>query len=141
MSFVQEVLLLSGIRFLKVLPIIIIGLFVGKIVELYLPRSFVKKYINKPWSLFVIGAAAMTTPGPLYASLPLLYALRKKGAHYGIIVTYITSDLMVGPLRLFLEVNYFGVWYLITRLFLTYAISIALGFCFWLAEHKGWLKR
>ncbi|MBI4451368.1 permease [Candidatus Woesearchaeota archaeon] len=136
-----EILARSGILFAKILPLVIIGIVAGKLVDVYVPKSFVRKYLNGNGSLLAVSALAMLTPGPFYATLPVLDAFRRKGASYGIIVAYITSDLMVGPMRVFLETHYFGILYTVVRLVITYFISIGMGLGFMYVEKKGWLGK
>ncbi len=127
-----EDLLAQGVgAFLQTLPILIFAVVVGQIILVYLPAEKTERVLTGNGKNIVIATTiGLFSPGPNAAYLPLLYALRTRGASLSIIVAFITSQTMVGPVRFFLEAEYFGVMFWVYRLIIVFFIANAMGFCF-----------
>ncbi len=125
-------LLAQGVgAFLQTLPILVFAVVVGQIILAYLPAEKTERVLTGNGKNIVIATTiGLFSPGPNAAYLPLLYALRTRGASLSIIVAFITSQTMVGPVRFFLEAEYFGVMFWVYRLIIVFFIANAMGFCF-----------
>ena len=125
-------LLYKGLdAFLKTLPILILAVISGQIILAYIPTEKIEKLLTGSEKNIVIAAAiGLFSPGPNAAYLPILYALHNRGASLCIIVTFITSQTLVGPVRFFLEAKYFGVMFWMYRFIIAFFISIAMGLSF-----------
>ena len=125
-------LLYKGVNaFLKTIPILIFAVIIGQIILAYLPTEKIEKLLTGSGKNILIAAAiGLFSPGPNAAYLPILYALRSRGASLCVIVTFITSQTMVGPVRFFLEAEYFGVLFWLYRFIIAFFIAIAMGISF-----------
>jgi len=125
-------LLAQGVgAFLQTLPILVFAVVVGQIIIAYLPAEKTERVLTGNGKNIVIATTiGLFSPGPNAAYLPLLYALRTRGASLSILVAFITSQTMVGPVRFFLEAEYFGVMFWVYRLIIVFFIANAMGFCF-----------
>jgi len=128
---ITNILYLTLINFLKILPILIIAIVVSQIINSYIRKEKIKQ-ISKENEKNIVKASAIgiTTPGPLLVFLPLLKTLKKKGLPISIIVAFITGQTLIGPARLFLEVGYFGIMFFIYRVIIAFLIAIGIGTCF-----------
>ena len=126
-----EIFYLTTINFLKILPILIIAIVVSQIINFYVSEKKIKTgFKENEKNIFKISAIGILTPGPLLAYMPLLKKLKRKGLSFSLIVAFITVQTLVGPARLFLEVNYFGVMFFIYRLIISYFIAVGIATCF-----------
>jgi uncharacterized membrane protein YraQ (UPF0718 family) len=134
---ILDILSLSIIRFIKILPVIIIAIIASQVIKLYLHKDKIKKVFkeNKK-NIIKASAIGMITPGPLVGFLPLLNTLKEKGIQISIIATFITGQTLIGPGRIFFEINYFGITFFIYKLIISFFIAIAIGVCFMLLEKK-----
>lgn len=128
---IQEVLSASAIDFLKVLPILVVAIIASQIIKYYLPKEKIgSSFEGNEKNITKASAIGLVTPGPLLAYLPLLKTLKEKGLAVSIIVAFITSQTLIGPMRLFLEVGYFGIAFFAYRLVLAFLIAIGIATCF-----------
>jgi uncharacterized membrane protein YraQ (UPF0718 family) len=51
----------------------------------------------------------LVTPGPLASYLPILKVLKRNGLSLSAVVAFITSQTLAGPIRAFIEIEFFGV--------------------------------
>jgi uncharacterized membrane protein YraQ (UPF0718 family) len=128
---ILEILKISIIEFLKVLPILVIAIVISQIVKVYLENKKIHENFkaNKK-NIVKASLIGISTPGPLLAYLPILKTLKEQKIPVSILVGFITGQTLIGPMRIFLEINYFGVEFFIYRLIISFfiAIIIALGF-------------
>lgn len=118
---------------LKLSPILIIAIVVAQIIDSYLSEETVKKIIKEK-SIIKAAAVGLVTPGPLTAYLPFLKVLKRRGLPLSIIVTFITAQTLVGPMRSFIEVEYFGAMFFIYRVILSFLMAVGVGACYKLLE-------
>ena len=125
-------LLAQGVgAFLQTLPILVFAVVVGQVILAYLPAEKTERLLTGSGKNIVLASAiGLFSPGPNAAYLPLLHALRTQGASLSIIIAFITSQTMVGPVRFFLEAEYFGVMFWVYRVIIAFFIAIATGLSF-----------
>jgi uncharacterized membrane protein YraQ (UPF0718 family) len=125
-------LLAQGVGgFLQTLPILVFAVVAGQIFLAYLPVEKTERLLTGNGKNIIFASAiGLFSPGPNAAYLPLLYALRTRGASMSIIVAFITSQTMEGPVRFFLETEYFGVMFWVYRIIVVFFIAMAMGFCY-----------
>jgi len=126
-----EILYLTLISFLKILPILVIAIVLSQIISIYLPQEKTEMVFkaNKK-NLAKASVVGIATPGPLLAFLPLLKTFKKKGVSVSIIAAFITGQTLIGPMRFFLEVNYFGITFFIYRVIVAFLIAMSVAVCF-----------
>ena len=126
-----EILYLTLISFLKILPILVIAIVLSQIISIYLPQEKTEMVFkaNKK-NLVKASVVGIATPGPLLAFLPLLKMFKKKGVSVSIIVAFITGQTLIGPMRFFLEVNYFGITFFVYRVLIAFLIAMSVAVCF-----------
>lgn len=110
------------ISMIKILPFtfILIGLF-----EVWVKRETIERhmgdnagFISFVWAILL----GSTTIGPMIVSLPVAYALYKKGARLSVIFTYVgAASVCRIPMTIF-EASYLGVKFTVIR----YAVSVPL---------------
>jgi uncharacterized membrane protein YraQ (UPF0718 family) len=134
---IVEILSSSFIKFITILPVIIIAIIVSQIIKLYLHENKLKKSLKEnEKNIIKASAIGIATPGPLIGFLPTLKTLKDKGIPLSIIAAFITGQTLIGPGRIFFEINYFGVTFFIYKLVISLFIAIAIGTCFRLLEKK-----
>ena len=124
-----EILYLTTINCLKILPILIIAIIVSQIINSYISKEKVRFRENEK-NIAKASAIGIATPGPLLAFLPLLKTLKDKGLPLSIIVAFMTAQALIGPARLFLEVSYFGVMFFVYRVIIAFLIAVGIATCF-----------
>ncbi|MGD8566357.1 MAG: permease [Candidatus Bathyarchaeota archaeon] len=82
----------------------------------------------------------LVTPGPLASYLPLLKALHVSGLQLGVVAAFITSQTLVGPLRAFLEIDFFGATFFAYRVLASFIMAISIGTLFQLLEKRLLMK-
>ncbi len=130
-----DILSTSAISFMKVLPILVAAIIASQIIKYYLPEEKIKdSFGESEKNIIKASGVGLVTPGPLLAYLPLLKALKDKGLALSVMVAFITSQTLIGPMRLFLEVGYFGIAFFAYRLVLAFLMSIGIASCFRILE-------
>jgi len=130
-----EILSESFIRFIMILPILIIAIIVSEILKTHLHKNKIKKVFKESEkNIIEASAIGIATPGPLIAYLPFLKTLKNNGVQVSILAAFITAQSFVGPARIFLEISYFGFMFLFYKLIISFLIAIAIGTSFRLLE-------
>ncbi len=125
----------SLIGLLKVLPILVAAVLLSKIISEYLPKDKLEKSVKESdKNIAKASAIGLITPGPLLTYLPLLKTLKQKGLGLSILIAFITTQTLIGPGRILLELDYFGITFLCLRVLLAFVIAIAIGISFRLLE-------
>ncbi|MCK4800185.1 permease, partial [Candidatus Parcubacteria bacterium] len=108
-----------------------IAIVLSQIISIYLPQEKTEMVFkaNKK-NLVKASVVGIATPGPLLAFLPLLKTFKKKGVSVSIIVAFITGQTLIGPMRFFLEVNYFGITFFVYRVLIAFLIAMSVAVCF-----------
>ena len=134
---ITNILCEGVVAFLETVPILIFAVIIGQIIIAYLPAEKTEKLLTGSGKNIVVASAiGLFSPGPNAAYLPILYALRSRGASLCIIVTFITSQTMVGPVRFFIEADYFGIMFWLYRLIIVFFLAIAMGLSYKLLGQK-----
>lgn len=138
---VIKIIWMSIVRFLNFLPLLFIAIVAGQIVNTLLSAKKSKKFLkHKKNNIIRVSGIGLISPGPLSAYLPVLKALNKNGLPLSAVVAFITAQTLVGPMRLFLEVSYFGIVFFIFRVIMSFFIAIFIGVYYRLLEIKGEFK-
>lgn len=128
---ITNIIYLTLANFLKFLPILIVAIVTAQIIGSYIPKDMREKILKeKGRNIIRASGIGIATPGPLAAYLPLLKILNEKGLPLSIIVSFITGQTLVGPMRLFLEVEYFGIIFFVYRVIISFLIAVGIGTCF-----------
>ena len=128
---IANIIYLTLANFLKFLPILIVAIVTAQIIGSYIPKDMREKILKeKGRNIIRASGIGIATPGPLAAYLPLLKVLNEKGLPLSIIVAFITGQTLVGPMRLFLEVKYFGIIFFVYRVIISFLIAVGIGMCF-----------
>jgi len=132
---ILDILKLTIENFLKILPIIVAAIIAAQVIKVYLPEDKVKSsFKENEKNIVKASAIGIATPGPLLAFLPLLKSLKEKSLPLSIIVAFITGQTLIGPMRLFLEVGYFGILFFVYRVIIAFLIAIGIATCFRILE-------
>jgi uncharacterized membrane protein YraQ (UPF0718 family) len=128
---VADLLYLTLERFLRFLPILVAAVVVAKVLSIYISEDKIGVLL-KGERRNIMGASllGLVTPGPLAPYLPLLKVLQSGGLSLSVVVTFITSQTLVGPLRAFLEVDMFGLVFFVFRVAASFVIAISVGVSF-----------
>jgi uncharacterized membrane protein YraQ (UPF0718 family) len=131
---IVDILLLTLERFLSYLPVLLVAIVTAKVINLYMSHDrigmFLKAGTVKRRNIMGASLLGLITPGPLAAYLPVLKVLQSGGLPLSIVATFITSQTLVGPIRVFLEVDVFGPVFFAFRVAASFIIAIAIGVCF-----------
>ena len=125
--------------FLSVLPAVVIGFWLGGMIQVLLPRQWVAAYAGEDsglTGLLLATLAGSVTPGGPFIAFPLVASLWKAGTGVGPLVAYLTAWSLLGIHRVLIyEGPIMGWRFTIVRLLSTVAIPPLAG---WVA---GWLFR
>lgn len=128
---IDEILYITIVRFLYSVPILTVAIFAAEVLNSIITKEKIEKFL-KETRRTILGASliGLVTPGPLAPYIPLLRVLKKNGLPLASVVAFITSQTLVGPLRAFLEVDFFGALFFICRVVISFLISIGIGVCY-----------
>jgi uncharacterized membrane protein YraQ (UPF0718 family) len=120
------------------LPILLAALFVSNVIQSRRSARVFDYFLHGRVreTLLAVTLTGLLTPGPLAAYLPVLKALRKLGFRLSLIAAFVTSQTLVGPGRLFMEVRYFGAPFFVYRVLASFAIALAVGAVYALLERR-----
>ena len=129
--------------FLKILPALGIIFAVMILVNYFLDKKTIKKYLGvssgpKRWLIAIVSGVIST--GPIYAWYPLLNDLRKKGLDYGFIATFLYNRAVKIPL-LPLLIYYFSPLFTGVLLGVMIVVSVLQGLFFVQLEKTGVLSK
>lgn len=98
---------------LKIIPIILVALFLANLVGHILPKENIARYVGKEsgWNGLLIGAfLGIVTPGGPFVQFPIVVSLLKAGADIGPVVAYLSAWSLLGLNRvLAVELPILGV--------------------------------
>ena len=107
------------------------GIIISQIISAYVTETKLKKHLqNDERAIAKASALGIATPGPLLAYMPFLNILKKKKVSLGILAAFITGQTLIGPVRVFLEVGYFGLEFFVYRLIIAFLIAVWVGVIF-----------
>jgi uncharacterized membrane protein YraQ (UPF0718 family) len=125
--------------FLSVLPAVVVGFWLGGMIQVLLPRQWVAAYAGEDSGLAGLVLATLAgsiTPGGPFIAFPLVASLWKAGTGVGPLVAYLTAWSLLGFHRIIIyEGPIMGWRFTMVRLLSTVSIPPLVG---WLA---GWLFR
>jgi len=128
-----EILSTTLLDFVKILPVLILAIIFSQIIKMYFSETKIKKLTEETEKNFAKTAAVgLFTPGPLLIYLPILKSIKDKGVPLSILVAFITSQTLIGPGRILLEISYFGPKFFSYRVIFSFliALGVATGFKF-----------
>ncbi len=131
-----EILFKTTGDFIAILPVLLIAVFVSQIINSFLSKKKLDRKIRGKTNILEASLIGVGTPGPLIAFLPLLKILKKRGVSLGVIAAFMTGQTLIGPMRFFLETNYFGAVFFFLRVIISVFIAILIGIIFSVAEKK-----
>ena len=121
------------------LPILLLALFAANFIQARRTGRVLDHFLHGRVrdTLPAVSIMGLLTPGPLACYLPVLQALRKLGFRLSLVAAFITSQTLVGPGRLFMEVSYFGTWFFVYRVVASLGIALVVGAVYALLERRG----
>ena len=122
-----EVLTTAIDNFLKFFFIIVIAVVFAQIINSFLNQDSIKNRLMNENDVVKPALLGLVTPGPLGLYLPTLKALKEKGLSLSMIVAFITSQTLVGPMRFFIEIEYFGTIFFTYRVIFSFFSAVATG--------------
>ena len=135
LTMIYEILSQTVIGFIKVLPILVVAILISQIVSYFFShRKIHKAFKENEGNIAKATVFGMFSPGPLIAYLPVAKNLHTKGLAPSLIVAFITGQALVGPARVFLEVDYFGWQFFALRVVLALVIAICIATVFRVLE-------
>jgi len=136
---ITEILYITTMRFLYSLPILTIAILTAQILNSLIPPEKIERFLKKTRrNIFGASLIGLITPGPLAPYLPLLRVLRNTGLPLSAVVAFITSQTLVGPIRAFLEIDFFGAAFFAYRVIISFFIALSVGVCYQLfGDHIG----
>lgn len=135
---ITDVLYLTIERFLQYLPILVIAIIIAQFFKLYITEDMIGMFLKAKVkrNILVGSLLGLVTPGPLAAFLPLLRVLKSGGLPLSVVVAFITSQTLVGPIRAFLEIDLFGSGFFVYRVLASFLIAMSVGLCFHLLRKR-----
>ncbi|MCD6490844.1 MAG: permease [Candidatus Njordarchaeia archaeon] len=118
-------------NFMDVFLIFIFAALLASLADLYIDKELILKVFdpnrNSIYNYAIATAIGIITPGPVYSIFPIVLVLRKKGATEDILISYLTAQTLMGPIRVPLEIVFLGVEFLVFRTIVTVIIGILAG--------------
>ncbi|MCH7493036.1 permease [Patescibacteria group bacterium] len=121
----------SAKQIVIILPIFFIAIFIGVLIENYLPGELIKRVLGEK-SFFAIPIAAIIGiifPIPRYVTYPIAFALVSSGAGLGVAFALISGEVISESIvRDVMEIKLFGFRFFSVRLLLSTIGIIAGGY-------------
>ena len=121
----------SGHVFLNIIVPLFLVFILMLVLNLFLKRAFIAKFIGKGVGIkgiILTAAAGIISIGPIYAWYPLLKELREKGVGNTLIAIFL-SNRAVKPFLLPVMIAYFGWTYVAILTVFTILGSLGVGIC------------
>jgi len=133
-----NILVESVKSFLSFLPILAVAMFAANLLMTYMSQERVNRFLvgKVQRNILAMSLVGLVTPGLLACYLPALRTLRKMGFPLSLIAAFITSQSLVGPGRLFMEVTYFGAAFFAYRVVASFFIAYAVGLIYYWVEKR-----
>ena len=116
--------------FLKLLPALMVVLFLVSLFLYILPDQAIVKFLgknNNPLSIITAAVLGSISLIPGFISFPLAGILLNRGVSHTVLAVFITTLLMVGILTLPLEIKFFGKKAAVMRNILSFFGAIIVG--------------
>ena len=111
--------------------IFIFACLLAGLIDVYVEKEMIIKLFNPErrdiTNYFIATILGIITPGPVYSIFPIVLVLKKKGARTDFIISYLTGQTLMGPMRVPLEIWFLGWWFFIYRAFVTVIIGVLAG--------------
>ena len=136
---IDEILYIATLRFLYSIPILTVAIFTAQMINSIIPKKKIEELLRKTQrNLLGASLVGLITPGPLAPYLPFLRVLRNSGLPLSAVVAFITSQTLVGPIRAFIEIDFFGAAFFACRVAISFLIAVSVGACYQLfGRHIG----
>jgi uncharacterized membrane protein YraQ (UPF0718 family) len=112
---------------LQVFVILLFAVPVSFWIDEKLGKNFVKKINKKKLAIAQASIVGIATPGPIYVMFPITGELKKKRVHPSILVSFLTGQTSIGPIRLMMEAGIFGIPFVFARVVAAFLVSIVAG--------------
>lgn len=103
----------GGLLFVKILPVMLLAMFLAGLMENAFPRAALARYVGREsgWTGLLIGTVmGILTPGGPFVQFPIVASLFRAGADIGPVVSYISAWSLLGLNRVIaLEVPLLGL--------------------------------
>ena len=116
----------------KTLYLTIFATLISTIIHFSIPSDFAERHLkqNKIVYLFYATLLGILTPGPVYAIYPIVLTLKSKGIKNPLLVSYLAGQTIIGPARIPFELGFFGLKFLLYRIFLALIVGPLSGFLY-----------
>lgn len=122
-----------------ILPALAIGMVLGGMVQVLLPRELVAAYAGEDsglTGLIIATVAGAITPGGPFIAFPLVASLWKAGTGMGPLVAYLSAWSLLGLYRMLIyELPILGARFVLVRVLTIGAVPILAGFI------AGWISK
>ena len=122
-----------------ILPALALGMVLGGMVQVLLPRELVAAYAGEDsglTGLIIATLAGSITPGGPYIAFPLVASLWKAGTAVGPLMAYLSAWALLGVNRMLIfEIPILGARFVLVRVLIVGAVPILAGFI------AGWIYR
>lgn len=119
----------SGDIFIKLIPVLLLVIFLMGLISYFLRPKIISKYLGKVSGIkgwFIAISTGILSHGPIYVWFPLLKELRKQGMRTGLVAVFLYNRAIKIPLLPVL-IYYFGKEFTIVLLLLTVVASLIEG--------------
>ncbi|MDP2684680.1 MAG: permease [bacterium] len=116
-------------QMLIILPIFFVAVFIGVLIDRYLPHEFVERILSDKaiWAIPLATIVGVIFPIPRYVTYPIAFALVTSGAGIGVAFAMISGEVISeSVVRDIVEIKYFGIRFFSARLVLS-IIGIIIG--------------
>lgn len=124
---------------LAILPALAIGMVLGGMVQVLLPRELVAAYAGEDsglTGLIIAAVAGAITPGGPFVAFPLVASLWKAGTAVGPLIAYLSAWSLLGLHRMLIyEIPILGARFVMVRVLTVGLVPILAGFI------AGWIYK
>ena len=115
----------------EVILIFIFAAYLAALIDVFVNKEIILRMFSNErhfiTNYFIATIAGIITPGPVYSIFPIVVVLRKKGVREDIIVSYLTGQTLMGPMRVPLELLFLGFNFFVYRAIVTVIIGLLAG--------------
>ena len=130
---------------IEVSIIFVFAAFLAALIDVYVDKELILKVFNPNrnhvYNYLFATIIGIATPGPVYSIFPIVLMLREKGADDDILISYLTGQTLMGPMRTPLELWFLGLEFFVYRTIITVLIGVLAGIMTrmvinWIGESK-----
>ncbi len=114
----------------QTMALLVCGALASICLSAYLSPDLVRDVLSREMNVGLIVLAVIIgflTPGPRYIVYPLLALLVSQGMDVGLVVAYLSGDVLIEPSVVFLEIDRLGIGFFFRRLFISVAVATLAG--------------